>query len=104
MRAISTAETMRIEVARISLGPEGGGLECSFEITRDIAIVRVFDEEPLRIGRPVSQVVGAAHALDRQIPPSRAAIARTEAGVGQRKLGIELNRPLEQWNPGVASA
>ena len=104
MRAVATAQAMRIEIARIGLRPKRDGLECPFEIARDVAVVRVFDEESLRVGRSLPQLVGAGRALNRQLPLAGPAVAHTQTGVGQSKLGIELDRALEQRNPGLASA
>jgi hypothetical protein len=104
VRAVATAQAKRIEIARIGLGPKRDGLECPFEIARDVTVVRVFDEESLRVSRSVPQLVGAGHALNRQLPLAGPAVAHTQTGVGQSKLGIELDRTLEQRNPGFASA
>ena len=59
--------------------------------------------ESFRVGRSLPQLVGAGRALNRQLPPAGPAVAHTQAGVGQSKLGIELDRALEQRNPGIAS-
>src|SRR4029450_12658787 len=45
MRAVATAQTPRVEVARIGLCPYRNGLECPFETAGHVAVVRVFDEE-----------------------------------------------------------
>ena len=103
MRAVATAQALRVEIARIGLCPDRDGLECPFEIAGHVAVVRVFDEESFRVGRSVPQFVGAGRALNRQLPLAGPAVARTQTGMGQSKLGIELDRALEQRNPGVAS-
>src|SRR5215212_5652941 len=103
MRAVATAQAPRVDVARIGLCPYRNGLECPFEIAGHVTVVRVFDEESFRVGRSVTQFVGARRALNRELPPAGPAVTRTQSGVGQSKLGIERDRALQQRNPGVAS-
>src|SRR5829696_1667313 len=67
MGAVATAQAPRVEVARIGLCPYRHGLECPFEIAGHVAVVRVFDEESFRVGRSVTQLVGASRALNRQL-------------------------------------
>jgi hypothetical protein len=76
-------------------------LECFLEIAGHVAVVSVFDEESFPVSGALPKLVRAGRALNRQLSLAAPAIARTQAGMGQRKLGIELDRALEQRDAGA---
>ncbi len=98
MRAVATAQAMRIEIARIGLGPKRDGLECPFEIARDVAVVRVFDEESLRVGRSLPQFVAAGRALNRQLPLADPAVTHTQTGVVRGPVNGRWWADRVRWN------
>jgi hypothetical protein len=95
MRGVATAQTMRLEIARIGLGPDRDGLECLLEIAGHVTVVDVFDEESLRVGRLLAYFVRAGRALSRQLPLASRAVGQTQAGVRESKRWIELDHALE---------
>ena len=71
-------------------------LKCLLEVAGHVAVVGVFNEESFPVGRALAELVGAGRALNRQLPLADRAVAHAQGGMGQRKLGIELDRALKQ--------
>src|SRR6266511_935678 len=84
-------------IAGVALRPRFQCPLFPFQIASEVAVVQGFDVEALDVAGSIAQLVGLAQALPRQRRLSQAAEPESHLRVGTRKLWIERDRTLEEW-------